>query len=476
MRFTFAATIAAALSTSACLTPSLPATAEIYSGFTLLDPESELRLEDAWIVVDKGKILRIGSGRPPRSADLADRHELRGKFVLPGFIDAHAHITHTGIHAFELENGLVTVTMVSDDRITQHNARIALARGITTVRNPGGDPVANAQYDRKIETGEWIGPEAVHAGAVIEPPPFGGSSFAYPRNDVEWDAEASRQAELGMTYFKLYVSLSEDELAAGVRAAKAHGLIPIAHLNKVSWTRAVNLGIEQLEHALPTSPELLSPEAFETYTAGLGPDSKFIYRWFELADFDSAPIRDLVKTLADRRIAVNLTLIVNELIFNIDKIETVLPPIELEDMDPDVLKAFLPQLRASATGWTPDDFERARAVMPKVLAFAKLLHNAGVPMMIGTDAGGGTFYYRELALHHEAGIPTWDVLRMATNEAAMILKMEDRIGTVATGYEADLVILEADPLSDISAAAQVYGVINNGALLLTSDLRLKQRD
>jgi imidazolonepropionase-like amidohydrolase len=473
MRFTFAAAIAAALSSSACQTPSLPATTDIYSGFTLLDPASERRLEDAWMAVDKGKILRIGSGRPPQAADPAQRHDLRGKFVLPGFIDAHAHITHTGMQAFEQKDGVLTVTMESDDRITQHNARIALARGVTTIRNPGGDPVANARYDRMIASGQWIGPEARHAGAVIEPPPFSGSAFAYPRNDAEWDAEARRQAELGMTYFKLYVDLSEDELAAGIRAAKTHELIPIAHLNKVSWRRAIDLGVEQLEHALPTSPDLLSPEALKTYSAGLGPDSKFMYRWFELVDYDSAQIRELVQTLADRRIPVNLTLIVNELIYNIDRIEAVLPSMEIKDMNPTVLKAYLPHLKASATGWTPEDFDRARAVMPKVIAFAKLLHDADVPMMIGTDAGGGTFYYRELALHRQAGIPAWDVLRMATNEAATVLKMEDRIGKIATGYEADLVILEADPLADMSAAAKVFGVVNNGALLLSDNLRRK---
>ena len=53
--------------------------------------------------------------------------------------------------------------------------------------------------------------------------------------------------------------------------------------------------------------------------------------------------------------------------------------------------------------------------MPKVLAFARMLHEAGVPMMIGTDAGGGVMFDRELELHREAGIPVWDVLRMVTS-------------------------------------------------------------
>jgi imidazolonepropionase-like amidohydrolase len=391
--------------------------------------------------------------------------------VLPGFIDAHAHITTTGMQQIEVHEGVVTVKMESVDRITQHNARIALARGVTTIRNPGGDPEANARYDRNVASGAWVGPEARHAGAVMEPPPFVGSSFGYPRNEAEWNAEAARQAALGMTYFKLYVDLTEAELAAGIRAAHRHGLKAIAHLNAVSWTRAAELGIDGLEHALPTSADLLEPAARATYLAQAEPSSKFMYRWFELADFDGPLIRQMAALLAKKKIRVNLTLIVNQLIYNIDDVERIIPAQETADLLPEVLAVVLPQLRASATGWTPADFDRARAVFPKVLAFARLLHEAGVPLMIGTDGGGGSFFARELALHVEAGIPTWEVLRMATTKTAELLGMGERIGRIAPGFEADLVILDADPLEDIGNAAQVHGVLTDGRLLTSAELR-----
>ncbi|MCH7686283.1 MAG: hypothetical protein IH899_06340, partial [Planctomycetes bacterium] len=82
---------------------------------------------------------------------------------------------------------------------------------------------------------------AVHAGAAAQPPPFGGSAFVYPETEDEWRAEAERQADLGMKYFKLYVSLTEDELATGIRVAHDQGLRAIAHLDQVSWTRAAAL-------------------------------------------------------------------------------------------------------------------------------------------------------------------------------------------------------------------------------------------
>jgi len=110
-----------------------------------------------------------------------------------------------------------------------------------------------------------------------------------------------------------------------------------------------------------------------------------------------------------------------------------------------------------------------------VLAFARMLHGAGVPMMIGTDAGGGVMLDREMELHREAGIPVWDVLRMVTSGTADILKMGDRIGRIKEGYEADLAIFDADPVADVRATAQVHAVINNGTLLRAEELMAAPR-
>lgn len=449
-----------------------PARADVYHGFTLIDPATEKRIENAWIVVEGGRVARVGSGKAPVASGDSKSHDLTGRFVLPGLIDAHAHITATGILDVEIRDGAPVLSMKIDEQITQRNARFALARGVTTVRNPAGASAANAHYDRMIASGAWIGPEARHAGAVMQPPPMSGEMFRYPRTEAEWQAEASEQAKLGMKYFKLYTDLSEQELATGIRVAHQHGLEAIAHLNRVSWTRAIELGIDGLEHALPTSPDLLEPQAREKYVSELDPTSRYMYRWFEQADYDGPLIRKMVALLAQQKIPVDLTLVVNELVYNTDDLARVLPAFEREYISADVLAVYESQLRASAAGWTPEDYRRARAVMPKVQAFARLLHEAGVPMMIGTDGGGGVLIGRELELHREAGIAAWDVLRMATAEAADIMGIGDRVGRIKEGYEADLVILDADPLANVRAVDRVHAVINNGKVLKPAELRV----
>ena len=434
---------------------------DLYFGFTLLDPAGETVQENAYVVVTDGRIAAIGDGEPPQGA-FRSRRDFTGRFALPGFVDAHAHIT-AGPTTVERVDGTPVIKMESVDEITQYHARVALAFGVTTIRNPGGDPAANARYDARIRAGAWVGPDAVHAGAPVQPPPFGGNAFVYPRSDPEWHAAAQRQADLGMKYLKLYVSLGEDELATGIRVAHQHGLRAIAHLDNVSWTRALQLGIDELTHALPTSADLLPPASRQIYLAERGADSRFMYRWFELVDLDRPPVTELIQLLVQMQTRVDLTLVVNQLIYNVDNVGAIVPVAERRFVHPIARESAERQLRASTTGWTAADYSRARAVMPKVLEFARRLYQAGVPLMIGTDGyGGSPMYARELQLHVDAGIPAWDVLRLATSEGARLLGLADETGRFRVGLQADFVFLNAHPIRDIANVKQVHTVVTNG--------------
>jgi len=98
-----------------------------------------------------------------------------------------------------------------------------------------------------------------------------------------------------------------------------------------------------------------------------------------------------------------------------------------------------------------------------MLELAKRFHAAGVHLSIGTDGtGGGPSFVRELALHVQAGIPPWEVLRLATSGAAERLGMADRRGALAPGLEADIVFLNSDPLQNIESVADIHTVVQNG--------------
>ncbi len=456
--------IAAALTT----TPGAEAQT-LYHGFTRLDPHQQVRIEDSYMIVEDEIILDVGSGTPPQRNYQA-RHDMSGLYALPGFIDAHGHIV-AGPHAIEIVDGAPLVTIESQPEITQYHALTALAFGVTTVRNPGGDPAAGADYDQRVETGEWIGPYVLHAGAVVQPPPFGGSAFVYPTSEEEWQAEAARQAALGMTYFKLYQSLSEEELATGIRVAHEHGLQAIAHLDAVSWQTAADMGIDGLLHALPTSGDLLEGGAREAYLAGRGPDSRFTYQWFEYVDLDGPLIQQLLTTLSERQVEVDLTLLVNVLGYDRDPASIGFPEPDRHYHHPATVAGSLNFFAVSGAGWSDEDYVRAEAALERVLEFAYRLYEADVPLMIGTDGtGGGPLYAEELKLHAEAGISNWEVLRLATSGNAQGMGLGDVTGRLAAGYEADIVFLNSDPSLDLGRARDVAFVVTDGAVHSFADL------
>jgi imidazolonepropionase-like amidohydrolase len=439
-----------------CTAPRDYSGAALYTGFTRIDPETRTRTENAWLVVRDGLIVQTGAGASPQG-NFGAVHDVSGLYGMPGLIDAHAHIT---IGPFEtgVENGAPYVGFKAGAEYSRANAAAALAFGVTTVRNPAGATGANQEYDARIASGDWEGPEALHAGAIIQPPPSGGEAFEHPTTLGAWDAEAAEQAAAGMTYFKLYTDLTAEELAQGVSAANTHGLIPIAHLDAVSWTRAAELGVKQLEHALPTSPDLLEPELRAQFMRD--PFSRHMFTWFELADLDGPLIRQMIETLLENNVVVDLTLMVNEIVYNADRFDAIMP--QQDYYHPETDAAARGNYAAIAAIWSEEDFARARAAFPKVLQFAKLLHDAGVPLMIGTDGIGGTpLYARELSHHVAVGIPEWEVLRMATAGNAELMGLTDT-GRIEEGLEADLVFLRADPSMDVRNVEQVALVVNNG--------------
>jgi imidazolonepropionase-like amidohydrolase len=149
-----------------CADPPDYSDAALYSGFTQIDPDRRTRTENAWLVVRDGLIVSTGAGAPPEG-DFGAVHDVSGLYGMPGLIDAHAHVT-IGPQQVTVVDGAPEVGMLSGDEYSRFNAAIALSFGITTVRNPAGSTTANARYDAMVASGDWAGPEALHAGAIIE--------------------------------------------------------------------------------------------------------------------------------------------------------------------------------------------------------------------------------------------------------------------------------------------------------------------
>ena len=128
-----------------------------------------------------------------------------------------------------------------------------------------------------------------------------------------------------------------------------------------------------------------------------------------------------------------------------------------------------------ALGWQPEEFTRARAVWPKVQRMAVRLHATDARMTLGTDMSNpwiapGISLHREMQLLAEAGVPVTQLLQAATVTAAEALGAGQRLGRIAPGFEADLLVLDANPLDDIRHTRHIHAVVLDGQFLATDAL------
>lgn len=454
-----------------------PATAAgsptVYHGLTIIDPVAQSRTPGSYIVVKGEKIVRIGRGAPPASIPRAQRRDMRGRFAMPGLFDTHTHVT-VGPLEGTAADGKARFVMKGDEAMTRHDAFMLLAYGVTTIRDPGGDTRRMVAYRDAVKAGKLIGPEAKVAGSVIDRPPFPTQGLvdsvteADPVEDI-----VRRQAAAGVDYIKLYEGLTPDDLKAGIAAARAAGLKTVAHLSKVSWKTGAELGIDSFVHAMPLSPDLLSGSRRDAYLKTKRPGAYDFYRWYEEVDLDGREVADMIATLTREQTPVDATLIVFKLAFWGD--DKAMRDRDLADANPSLVRNWT-QSFSFDKGWTAEDYRRAKAIWPKVLRFVRMLHEAGVPLTIGTDMNNpfvapGSSVAREMALHANAGIPNWDILKMATINAARAMEVDDRTGRLKPGMEADVLFLETDPSTDIGAISKVVAVLENGRFHRPDDLK-----
>jgi imidazolonepropionase-like amidohydrolase len=397
--------------------------------------------------------------------------DLDGRYLLPGLIDMHAHLT-MGPLEIKRERGRAVMQALPDDEIAAHNAERLVAFGVTTVRNPGGDLQAAARYKARLANGELRGPESFDAGPVINSADLPGLATA-ARNAEEMEQVVRAQVDAGADWIKLYTGLSPELLKAGIDAAHRHGRPAVAHLENIAWPDALEMGLDGIVHLMPLSPDLLTPKQRAAWQATARGGTYSFFEWWEHFDPEGPQADRLVAAYREHRPVFDATLVAFHAAF-------------VQDQDnaykDDARRHAHPKLLAHwnewftfAIGWQPEDFQRARAVWPKVQRMAVRLYATEARMTLGTDMSNpwiapGISLHREMQLLAEAGVPNAQLLLAATGNAAEALGAGQRLGRIAAGFEADLVVLDSNPLEDIQRTRDIHAVVLNGSLLNTDVL------
>ena len=383
------------------------------------------------VLVENGRISRIGDAATP-IPDGVMRIEGNGtRWLVPGLVDMHVHLFDRG-------------------EFLQY-----LASGITTVRNLHGVARHLAWRD-SLAHGFMVGPRLITAGPIIDgDPPTRGTNIVV-RNAAEATAEVDRQATLGFDWIKVYDNISPDAYRAVIAAAERHGLPLSGHLPTPVTLAGVLAArqrvIEHVEELLPL---------FRDGRDTMGVDST-------------------ARALAAAGIAVTPTMVVYQ--SALDQVENwagVKARPAMRHFNPATGEQWGWEPTGAARSGNAQGLARFRRTTEFFLtALVPALHRAGVMLLAGSDAPipaiiPGHGYHDELHLLQRAGLSPLEVLRIATRNAAVVTGHDATRGRIRVGHDADLLLLDADPRTDVRALQQRVGVMVAGRWHAQGELMMR---
>ena len=401
----------------------------------LVDGTGTPARDDQTILIRGETIAAVGpsgSVQVPSDARVIDA---TGKAVIPGIIGLHDHMYYGGMKF-----------------MGESYPRLFLSAGVTTIRTTGSvDAYQELNLKRRIDSLLIPGPTIVVTGPYLQGPGVGPGAM-HPLSGPEDARRMVRYwSEEGVTWFKAYTQISRAELQAAIEEAHKDGVKVTAHLCSVGFREAVALGIDALEHGLLTNTE---------YYPGKQPDAcptvgdSVIYG---ALDIESPDVQSTIHDMVAHHVAMTSTLDVFELS----------SPSRVP-FDQRVLDALYPAASAQvasyyATGRTARDSIH-RVTFKKAIQFDYDFAKAGGLLGAGADpcctsaiAGYGDQRNYELLI--EAGFTPEQAIQVMTSNGAKILGFDKRVGTIKAGMQADMVLINGDPVrtpSDIRNTDLVF--------------------
>jgi imidazolonepropionase-like amidohydrolase len=411
---------------------------------------------DQTIVIEDGKIVSMGSAAGSSAVD-AQELDLSGHTVVPGLVGMHDHLYYIARPNLDASGASEPPLMVP--QMTFSAPRLYLANGVTTLRTTGSvEPYSDLNIKHAIDAGVLPGPHIDVTGPYLE-----GPNSPFIQMHQLKDADDARKtvafwAEQGATSFKAYMNITRAELKAAIDEAHRRGLKITGHLCAVTYPEAASLGIDDLEHGFFVNTQL-DPGKMPDVC----PDSSGTPTLLAM-DPTGADATALIRGLIAHHVAITSTLPVFE-----QRVPGHAPlwPRALDSLTPEARDAYL-YLR-NLTNTLPAEQARDRVTAFRHgLALERRFVAEGGLLLAGPDPTGnggvvpGFGDLREIELLVEAGFSAAEAIRIATLNGASYLGLADRIGSIAPGKDADLVVVKGDPAQKISDIENVELVFKDG--------------
>jgi len=411
--------------------------------------------EDQAIVVASGEIQSIGPAASVQIPQSAQRMERSGYTVIPGLVGMHDHLYYTNSYGVQVVDGKTGEPGAFLAEIPYTAPRLYLAAGVTTIRTTGSlEPYADLKVKSRIDANLMPGPSIDATAPYLEGAP---TRFAQ-MHELTGPDDAKRMVDYwaaeGMTSYKAYTNITRDELAVAIQQAHAHKLKVTGHLCSVTWPEAIALGIDNFEHGpVFTDTEFVADKKPDVCPAGGGSSS-----WAK-QDLNGTQVQEMIRNLVSHHVAVTSTLPVYE--------AGAPGRPALEERTLEAMSAESAQSYLTARARVPLDSPRT-ALLRKEMDFEVAFVKAGGLLLAGPDPTGnggvlpGFGDQREVELLVEAGFTPVEAIQIATENGASYLGRRDRIGSLAPGKQADLVLIKGDPSKRIDEIENVETVFKAG--------------
>lgn len=435
----------------------------VFTSVTVIDAAGAPAKPGMTVVITDGRITALGKSgkvRVPRGARVVDG---AGKFLIPGLWDMNAH-----------------PFLYEKDFFPLFALHLYVVNGVTGLRDTFGPLGEEIQWRKGIEVGAILGPRIVIGGPLVD-----GPKPAFPGSVAVSDGDEGRRAVIslkqrGADFIKVYDLLPRDAYFAIADEAKRQGIPFAGHVPAtVTAAEASDAGQKSIEHLANVSVSC-STDAAELQKAWssalLEQDNALAIRGLARADTKALDSHSPAECLALSAHFVKNgtwhtpTLVVHRSLASVDDPAPANDP-RLRYIPRAIREEWDPNTSIFSKALTKDDFAGLKRTFPKLLEVAGLMRRLGVGFLVGTDAPAVPYCFPGFSVHDEmallvrAGFTPMQALQAATLNPARFLGLSAFLGTVERGKKADLVLLEADPLQDITNTRRIVAVVVNGRLL-----------
>ena len=418
---------------------AVDADAVALTGVTLLDGTGSAARRGQTVVIEGTRITAVGADGQVGIPEGAEVMDLSGHSVMPGMVGLHNHLFY----------------MAAGGRMhpmSYTGQRLYLGSGVTTIRTTGSlATYAELNLKDEIERGLQPGPR-IH----ITAPYMTGDESLNIMTRFRSPEQARRfvryWAAEGATWLKAYTTITGEDLAAAIDEAHRQGLKVTGHLCSVSFTEAVELGIDNIEHGLGTNSDYVPGKEEDVCP----PD---LWDHAEAVDVEGPEVASTFDAMIENDVAMTSTLAVYELFVQ-----------GRPTRDERTLRAMAPSVREDylAAKAEIDEIGRPPEGFLNAMAYEKAFHDRGGVLAAGVDPtgnGGALAGYgdqRNYELFIEAGFSPEDAVKVLSANGARVLDVFDDLGTVEAGKLADLVVMNGDLTADPSVIRNVTIVFKDG--------------